>query len=605
MADESNDLFDSSDSVRSGKPLAFVKQAVIPGPITLTTGGVLPEVTIAYETYGELSEQKDNAILIFHALSGDSHVAAHNETDDPGWWDVLVGPGKYVDTNRYFVICANVLGGCRGTTGPDSINPETGKRYGMNFPSINVADIVDVQYELVKSLGIERLLAIIGGSLGGLMAMDWGVRYPESVSGIVAIATGARMTTQALAFDVVARNAIMSDPHFYGGEYYDKDEGPAAGLAIARMLGHITYLSQESMNRKFNADRNVGRKIDTSFETKFSVGSYLAYQGSKFVERFDANSYLALTLALDAFDLGATREKLIASMRRSMCRWLFVSFSSDWLFPTFQARELVDAAIAAGRRVSYCGIKSDCGHDAFLLENESEIYGGLTNSFLHHLSLDFLNDNPERRDQINADFGKPLAPLKDRVDYDSILSLIPPKTRILDLGCGTGGLLVRLKERGHDVVGVECEERLVLQCVEKGLDVVMSDLNEGLKSFSEHQFDFVILSKTLQRIRNVEALLEEMLRIGTRAIVSFPNLGYKKYRAQLNEGFAPQIDPKPGKKWYNTKDARYLTIADFEEFCCEKGYKIFRKVALNSETRQVVCSHENEDADVVIMVIGR
>ncbi len=605
MAEETNDLFDSSDSVRSGKPLAYAKTAVFPGPITLTTGGVLPEVTVVYETYGELSPQKDNAVLIFHALSGDSHVAAHNEEDDPGWWDVLVGPGKYVDTNRYFVICANVLGGCRGTTGPDSVNPETGKEYGMHFPPINVADIVDVQRMLVESLGIERLLAIIGGSLGGLMALDWGVRYPDSVSGIAAIATGARMTMQALAFDVVARNAIMSDPHFYGGEYYDKEEGPSTGLAIARMLGHITYLSQESMNKKFNADRNVGRKIDTSFETKFSVGSYLAYQGGKFVERFDANSYLALTLALDAFDLGPDRERLISAMRRSMCRWLFISFSSDWLFPSFQARELVDAAIAADKRVSYCAVKSDCGHDAFLLDSESDMYGSLTDSFLHHLSLDWQHDNPERRDQINADYGKPTLQAKDRVDFDTILSLIPPKTKILDLGCGKGELLLRLKERGHDrVMGVEFEQRRVLECVENGLDVIMSDLNEGLKSFSDHQFDFVVLSKTLQRINNVEIVIDEMLRIGTRAIVSFPNLGYKKYRAQLAEGYAPQTDPRPDKKWYNTKDVRYLTIADFEEFCHERNYRIFRKVALNSETRQVITHRENEEADVVVVVFG-
>jgi len=605
-SEEVNDLFDSSDSVRSGKPLEYVKTIVFPGPITLTTGGVLPEVRVAYETYGELSSHKDNAVLIFHALSGDSHVAAHNDKDDPGWWNVLVGPGKYVDTNRYFVICANVLGGCRGTTGPDSVNPETGKEYGMHFPPINVADIVDVQRMLVESLGIERLLAIIGGSLGGLMAMDWGVRFPDSVSGIVAIATGARMTMQALAFDVVARNAIMSDPHFYGGEYYDKEEGPTTGLAIARMLGHITYLSQESMNRKFNADRNVGRKIDTSFETKFSVGSYLAYQGGKFVERFDANSYLALTLALDAFDLGSSREELIAAMRRSMCRWLFVSFSSDWLFPTFQARELVDAAIAADKRVSYCGIKSDCGHDAFLLESESDVYGGLTDSFLHHLSLDWQNNDPERRDQLNADYGKPTFPQSERVDFDTILSLIPPKTKILDLGCGKGELLLRLKERGHDrVMGVEVEERRVLQCVANGLDVIMGDLNEGLKSFSDHQFDFVVLSMTLQRIANVEIVLEEMLRVGARVIVSFPNLGYQKYLSRLDDGRAPVTDPRFDKKWYNTKDVRYMTIADFEDFCQEKGYKIFRKVALNSETGKVIADRENEDADVVVVVLGR
>ena len=603
---ESKDLFDSSDSVRSGKALAHEKTAVFPGHIKLSSGRFLPELKIAYETYGELDPQKDNAVLIFHALSGDSHVAAHDANDDPGWWDLLVGPGKYVDTNRYFVICANVLGGCRGTTGPDSINPETGKEYGVDFPPITVADIVDSQRMLVESLGIERLLAIIGGSLGGLMALDWGTRYPDGVAGIVAIATGPRMTTQALAFDIVARNAIMSDPHFYGGEYYNKEVGPATGLAIARMLGHITYLSQESMNRKFNANRNVGRKIDTSFETKFSVGSYLAYQGGKFVERFDANSYLALTLALDAFDLGEDRDRLVAAMRRSMCRWLFVSFSSDWLFPAFQARELIDAAVASDKRVSYCNIESYSGHDAFLLENEAPVYGGLTSSFLHNLSLDWRPEDEERRQALTESYGKPASPKKTRVDYDRILELIPPKTKILDLGCGKGELLARLKDRGHErLVGVEIEDRLVLKCVEKGLDVLQLDVNDGLKSFSDHQFDFVVLSKTMQTIKNVEVVLEEMLRVGTRAIVSFPNLGYKAYRKQLEQGRAPQTDPRKNRKWYNSSDVRFLTIADFEEFCKEKGYRIFKEVALESETGVIIEENAAINSDVFIAVIGR
>ncbi len=602
---DTNDLFDSSDSARSGKPLAHVQTKVFPGPIKLSTGGVLPELKIAYETYGVLNPQKDNAILVFHALSGDSHVAAHDENDDPGWWDLMIGPGKYVDTNRYFVICANVLGGCRGTTGPDSINPETGKEYGVDFPPITVADIVDSQRMLVESLGIERLLAIIGGSLGGLMALDWGTRYPDGVAGIAAIATGPRMTTQALAFDIVARNAIMSDPNFNGGEYYDKKVGPSTGLAIARMLGHITYLSQDSMHKKFNANRNVGRKIDTSFETKFSVGSYLAYQGGKFVERFDANSYLSLTLALDAFDLGSTRDQLVAAMRRSMCRWLFISFSSDWLFPDFQAKELVDAAIATDKRVSYCDIESYGGHDAFLLESEAPVYGGLTSSFLHNLSLEWAPDDQERRQALNESYGKNVKKDSGRVDHERILALIPPKTKILDLGCGCGGLLEHLKERGHErLVGVEVEEKLVLECAEKGLDVLQLDMNDGLKSFSDHQFDFVVLSKTLQTIKNVEIVLDEMLRVGTRAIVSFPNLGYKLYRDQLESGHAPQTDRHQGREWYNSSDVRFLTITDFEEFCAKKGYKIFKEVALDSNTGDVVEENKNVNGDIFIVVIG-
>ena len=601
---ETVDLFDSSDSVRSGKPLAHVKTVVFPGPFKLASGEELPELKIAYETYGELTPQKDNAVLIFHALSGDSHVAARDAEDDPGWWDVLVGPGKYVDTNRYFVICANALGGCRGTTGPDSVNPQTGKKYGVGFPSVSVADIVDSQRKLLEYLGIERLLAIIGGSLGGLMALDWGTRYPDDVAGIAAIATGPRMTTQALAFDIVGRNAILSDPHFYGGDYYDKDEGPSSGLAIARMLGHITYLSQESMNRKFNANRNVGRKIDTSFETKFSVGSYLAYQGGKFVERFDANSYVALTLALDAFDFGPDREHIVAAMRRSMCRWLFVSFTSDWLFPASQSRELVDAAVACDKRVSYCNIESYSGHDAFLLENESVVYGGLIRAFLHNLSLDWRPNDEERRIALTESYGEQGVPIKDRVDYDRILALIPPGTKILDLGCGGGDLLAKLKARGHErLVGVEVDEGHALKCVEKGLDVLQIDINDGLKSFSDHQFDFVVLSKTLQTIKNVEVVLDEMLRVGTRGIVSFPNLGYKAYREALDGGRAPQTHL--GRKWYNTNDVRFLTITDFEEFCQEKGYRIFKEVALNSKTGECVEENKEIAGDVFIVVIGR
>lgn len=606
MSTPTNDIFNSSDSVRSGKPLAHVQTKTFPGPIRLKNGGTLPEVTVAFETYGELNPQKDNAVLIFHALSGDSHIASHDENDDPGWWEILLGPGKHVDTNRYFVICANVLGGCRGTTGPDDVNPETGKRYGMDFPSITVDDIVDVQRLLVESFGIPRLLAVIGASLGGFMALDWGTRYPDSVAGVAALATGARMTTQALAFDVVARNAILSDPHFYNGQYYDKEIGPATGLAIARMLGHITYLSQESMNRKFNATRNVGRKIDTSFETKFSVGSYLAHQGDKFVERFDANSYVALTLAIDAFDLGPDRDALVAAMRRSMCRWLFASFTSDWLFSPSNTRELVDAAIAAGKRVNYCNIKSDCGHDAFLLENELDVYGGMIESFLHNLSLEWRPNDEERRQILTQSYGKPTKPTKPRVDYDQILALIPPKTKVLDLGCGKGGLLTRLQARGCErVVGLEVDEKLVTRCLERGVDAIQLDLNDGLKSFSDHQFDFVVLSKTLQSIRNVEIVLEEMLRVGVRAVVSFPNLGCKKFRDALNSGRAPQTDPRPGKKWFNSSDVRFLTIADFEEFCAEKGYKIFRKVALDSESGTVVETDENLNADVAIVVLGR
>ncbi|MBR5626769.1 MAG: methionine biosynthesis protein MetW, partial [Thermoguttaceae bacterium] len=345
-------------------------------------------------------------------------------------------------------------------------------------------------------------------------------------------------------------------------------------------------------------------------ETKFSVGSYLAHQGNKFVERFDANSYLTLSMVIDTFDLGETQEERIQLLRKSMCRWLIISFSSDWLFPPFQAQEIVRTLIAVDKRVSYCNIESDCGHDAFLLENNLPLYGGLIQAFLK---------NGYEEHVARAQFepmgglsGNQRAPAhlhgtKHRIDYDGIIDLIPPQAKILDLGCGKGDLLYQLKQRGHShLVGMEIEEQLILKCVHRGLDVLHSDINKGLKDFADKQFDFVILSKTLQTVRNVELILEEMLRVGTRVIVSFPNLGYYRFRAELNEsGRAPRIDPRPGRLWYNTNDVRFLTLTDFEQFCHEKGYRIHRQIAFDTELDAVVESNPNLNADVAIVVLSR
>ena len=265
---------------------------------------------VAYETYGTLNPAGDNAVLICHALSGDSHVARHNADDTPGWWDLVVGPGKSIDTDRYFVICPNLLGGCRGTTGPNCVNPETGRPYGADFPRITVYDMVKVQKLLVEHLGVRRLRAVVGGSLGGQLALTWATQLPAMVAGTMALATAPRLTSQAMAFDIVGRNAILRDPAYQDGQYYGNGPGPTVGLSIARMLGHITYLSREAMIEKFDAHRLQPRQVQTQFETRFSVGSYLAYQGDKFVERFDANSFLALTTAIDLFDLGDSREEL-------------------------------------------------------------------------------------------------------------------------------------------------------------------------------------------------------------------------------------------------------------------------------------------------------
>jgi homoserine O-acetyltransferase/O-succinyltransferase len=606
----SNDLFDSSDSARNARPLKYAQYVTIDEPLELELGESLPQVTVAYETYGRLNDRADNAVLVCHALSGDSHVARHDDADDAGWWDIVVGPGKSIDTDRYFVICPNILGGCRGTTGPNSINPQTGKCYATDFPVITVGDIVEVQRRLIDHLGIRRLRGAVGASLGGNMVLMWATRYSDRLAGAIAVGTAARMTSQAMAFDVVGRNAIIRDPAFQNGEYYEQGHGPLVGLAIARMLGHITYLSREAMKQKFDALRLNPRDVHTQFETKFSVGSYLAYQGDRFGERFDANSYLTLTMAIDLFDMGETREQLIEAFRSSTCRWLMMSFTSDWLFPPFQTKQMVDALIADGKPVSYCNVKTDCGHDAFLLPNELNTYGELMDAFLANL---------DPSDAENADIspmeaeGEIRAPGPSsifhhhRLDYNTILELIPPGSSVLDLGCGRGGLLARLRERGPcNIMGVELDEQAIVACVHRGLDVVQADLNQGLPTFNDGQFDFVVLSQTLQTVMDVPRVLADMLRVGRRSIVSFPNIAYGSHRRQLaDEGRAPHGHALQNFHWYDTPNVRFLSIADFEEFCREHRFQILQQIALDTEADVQVQDNPNLNADLAIVVLGK
>lgn len=600
-------MFESSDSVRNSKPLQYVQQVTFDGPFHLECGRQLPAVTVAYEIYGTLNAAGDNAVLICHALSGDSHAAQHTEDDDLGWWDIAIGPGKAIDTDRYFVICPNVLGGCRGTTGPNSQNPATGRVYGPDFPLVTIGDIVKLQKQLVNHLGIERLLAVVGGSLGGHMALTWATRYPDALAGCAAIATSPRLTSQALAFDVVGRNAILHDPDYAGGRYYDRDPGPKVGLAIARMLGHITYLSRESMMQKFDANRLSPRDIATQFETKFSVGSYLAYQGDRFGERFDANSYITLSMAMDLFDLGATPEALQASLQPATCRWLVISYTSDWLFPPFQSQQIVDALVANGKPVSYCNVDSPCGHDAFLLPHQLESYGTMLSGFLDNLLG--TGSGGDLAAAAQPAEHKPTSIFHDprRLDYDSLQDLIPAGSRVLDLGCGTGGLLSQLRQRGHrELIGIELDEAAVVACVRRGLDVLQADLNDGLSIFSDGQFDVVALSQTLQTIIDVRRVIREMLRVGQRAIVSFPNLGYHKLRRQLaDEGRAPLVSLGGGSRWYDTLNVRFLTIADFDEFCRDEGIHIHDRVFLDTEAHRRVTDDPNLNADLAIVVLSR
>ena len=603
---DSPDFF-SSDSVRQAGTPRHAQVATFPRPLSLELGGALPRLAIAYETYGALNPARDNTVLICHAISGDSHVARHDERDHPGWWDIAVGPGKPIDTDRYHVICSNVLGGCSGTTGPNSIDPASGRRFGADFPAITVGDMVAAQRRLLDHLNIDRLHAVIGGSMGGQQAAEWALRYPDRVSGCVAIATSARLTSQALAFDIVGRNAILSDPHYNGGQYYDQPARPEAGLSVARMLGHITYLSIESMRDKFDATRYQPRDIPTAFEKHFSVGSYLAYHGRKFVERFDANSYIVLSRAMDYFDLGETAEQIQSALSVARCRWLVLSFTSDWLFPPFQSRQIVDALIANRQPVSFCNIESSCGHDAFLLPDNIEVYGRMMRSFLAHLgdrapfAIVGRGNAPESTHQDTRIFHA------HRVDHERLIELIPPGASVLDLGCGNGDLLERLRARGNSpVMGVEWDEQMLAACINRGFDVVHIDLNLGLTSFVRQQFDYVVLSQTLQSIVDTEGVMNEMLRIGKRGVVSIPNFAYRPLRQMLyREGRAPKTTGLYHHEWYETPNRRFPTIADLEAFCHARDITIRRKVCLDTEAGRVIDDDPNLNADTAIFVISR
>jgi len=344
-------------------------------PLMLDCGQTLAPFDQAYQTYGELNADKSNAILVCHALTGDQHVAnRHPVTGKPGWWETMVGPGKPVDTNRFFVICPNIIGGCMGSTGPASIDPSTGKPYGLNFPVITIGDMVDAQVRLIDRLGIDQLFCVIGGSMGGMQVLEWASRYSERVFAAVPIATAALHSAQNIAFHEVGRQAVMADPDWCGGRYLEFGRVPRRGLAVARMAAHITYLSEEALHRKFG--RNLQDRTDRSFSfsADFQVESYLRHQGISFVDRFDANSYLYITRAMDYFDLAAEHGDVLANaFRGTKTRFCVVSFTSDWLYPTRESKQIVQALNAVAANVSFVEIESDKGHDAFLLD-EPELF---------------------------------------------------------------------------------------------------------------------------------------------------------------------------------------------------------------------------------------
>lgn len=378
-------LGDSPEALSAGRVKAARDQADHPSslvarfgpdqPLILDSGHKIDHLQIAYQTYGELNPDRSNAILICHALTGDQHLANDNPvTGKPGWWTLMVGPGRPIDTDRYFVICSNVVGGCMGTTGPASTNPITGEPYGLDLPVITVADMVRAQTMLLDRLGIDTLFSLAGGSLGGMQVLQWAATYPERVFSALPIATGARHSSQNIAFHEVGRQAVMADPDWRGGRYLNEGVSPRKGLAVARMAAHITYLSESGLHRKFGRNLQDRDRPTFGFDADFQIESYLRHQGSTFVDRFDANAYLYMTRAMDYFDLAAEHDgRLANAFLGANTRFCVVSFTSDWLFPTAESKAVVHALNASGARVSFVEIESDRGHDSFLLD-EPELF---------------------------------------------------------------------------------------------------------------------------------------------------------------------------------------------------------------------------------------
>lgn len=589
--------------------------------LKLAGGESLGPIDVAYETFGALNDKKDNAILLCHALSGDSHVTSNKrecEKAEQGWWEVLVGPGKAFDTEKYFVICTNSLGGCMGTTGPSSINPETGKPYGLTFPMITIGDQVDLQKHLIEHLGVTRLLSVAGGSMGGMQTLRWAVRYPDKVASVIPIATTSRLSAQSIAFDAVGRHSILRDENFQNGAYYESGRYPARGLAVARMIGHITYLSEEAMHKKFGRRLQNTDAYNYEFDSEFSVESYLDYQGTRFVDRFDANTYVYFSKAMDYFDLSQPHNSLSKALLPATCPFLIISFDSDWLFTPKQNQEIANALIANDQQVNYCNIHCPYGHDSFLLE--SEVQGGLISGFLGQRhrnvsqnkssSITVTDDRPAtsmgQPQPVTSRFKKGSIFAGERVDHRLIEQLIAPDSTVLDLGCGDGLLMRRLsREKNIKGVGLTLNEQDVIACCVRGVCVVQYDLDETLDRFVDASYDTVLLSQALQVIKQPEKVLQETLRIGRQVIVSFPNFAYWRYRFQILFRGKTPIGKALPDTWYDKTAVNYLSINDFEEFVHRRLKAVIRqRICLSSTSGKKVSLWPNGFADEAIFVIA-
>jgi len=559
-------------------------------------------VDVAYETYGTLDKERKNAILVLHAFSGDAHAAGiSKETGLPGWWTSMIGAGLALDTEKYFVISSNVLGGCRGTTGPGSIDPATGAPYAMSFPVITIGDMVRLQKLLIEHLGIERLLAVVGGSMGGMQALEWAFAFPEAVAAAIPIAATARHSAQQIAFNEVGRQAVMADPDWNEGNYYDR-KPPARGLAVARMVGHITYMSDASMRQKFGRRLRDKDAFGFDFSADFEVESYLRYRGSQFVTRFDANSYLYITKAMDYFDLSAGHASLAAAFEFTRTRFLVLSFTSDWLYPTYQSLETVSALRSRNIDTAFCELPSNYGHDAFLVESKEQsemMVGFLDRVYREECAAAHADTTPG---SIHRTLVAPTRQVLARQDYAMIAEIVEPGSRVLDLGCGEGELLAWLLEhkqvRGR---GVEIDATKVRRAIARGVSAFQGDIDHGLADYPDGTFDYVILSQTLQEMRYPLRVLREMLRVGRHGIVAFPNFGHWTTRlSHLISGRSPRTALFP-YDWYESPNLHFLTIDDFALLCRAQNWAIEKQIFLRRERR--IASFPNLLAEVAVFLI--
>ena len=557
--------------------------------LPLQSGASIRDYNLSYETYGALNADKSNAVLICHALNASHHVAGvyEGQSKSEGWWDNMIGPGKPVDTDRFFVIGVNNLGSCFGSTGPMHVNPDTGKVYGANFPVVTVEDWVNAQARLLDALGIETLAAVMGGSLGGMQALSWALQYPQRVRHAVVVASAPNLTAENIAFNEVARRAIVTDPEFHGGHFYEHGVVPQRGLRIARMIGHITYLSDDVMNERFGRQlREAVVGSDTGYrystqDVEFQIESYLRYQGDKFSEYFDANTYLLITRALDYFDPArAQGGDLTRALAQATCKFLMVSFSTDWRFSPARSREMVQALVANGRDVSYAEIDAPHGHDAFLLDDAR--YLNLVRAYFDRIAAELtpgvhaLSHDPA---PVPAESSKDQAP-------HALMHLVPEQSRVLDLGCGDGELLAQLQaQRACTGYGIEINDTHVLACVQRGVNVIQFNLDEGLALFGDQSFDVVLQIDTLQHLRNTETMLRETARVGRIGIVAFPNFGHWPNRLSVLRGRMPVTKRLP-YQWYDTPNIRVATFQDFEALALKNQLRVLDAYGLQ-EGREV------------------